>query len=84
MSAVLWGTAVGAGLGSAVLWFWSALVPIPNKPIWIQAHAGGGGTNPEIERLTAGLRRQSRLNAAAALLAAVAVLAQVGQQFMTH
>lgn len=84
MSGVLSAIVIGAGLGSAALWLWSALVPIPKGTIFFTSHAGGGTANAEVEKLMAALRRQSRLSAAAAVLAAIAVLAQVGQQVMTQ
>lgn len=68
--------AAAAGVVSALLWGWSALVPIPSDPIIFRAHMGAGGANEQVEALMKALRRQSTLNKWAAVSAAVAIAVQ--------
>jgi hypothetical protein len=64
------------GCLSAALWLWSSVVPMPPQ-VWTLARTGGGGPSPDLDKLVTGLRRQSRLNSAAASCAAAAVAFQV-------
>jgi len=60
---------------SAAFWLAAAFVSLPSN-IWFQAHVGGGGRNQEFEKLVRRLRLQSRLNAVAAVFAALSAGAQ--------
>jgi hypothetical protein len=68
-----------AAFVAAFLWFWSAWIPLPAT---IRHVDGGfiGDSQPkpedDLDRLTAGLRKQSRLSAAGAIAAGIAALLQ--------
>jgi hypothetical protein len=73
------------GFLSAALWFSAALVRTPTKltrfldsPI-----NGGAGIESELSELAKGVTRQSRLNAWAAILAALALICQAGANWPT-
>jgi hypothetical protein len=63
------------GVMSAAFWLAAASVSLPSN-IWFQSHIGAGGTNEEFEKLVGRLRLQSRLNAVAAIFAALTAIAQ--------
>lgn len=62
----------GFALLSAGIWVAAALLPVP-KTAWLVARIGGGGPSPELDTILHRLRRQSWLNAAAALSMAASV-----------
>jgi hypothetical protein len=65
-----------AGSLSAGLWIAASAIRFPPR-IWIAARVGGGGPSEDVDQLLTVLRRQSRLNGAAAACAALASAAQV-------
>ena len=68
-----------AALAAAVFWLWSARVKIPGAIRQIDLGHFGGTTPKEpddMDKLTSGLVRQSRLSAAAAKFAATAAVLQ--------
>lgn len=68
------------GLVSAGFWIASAIIPLPER-IWIQGRVGAGGPSPDVDKLVAKLRLQSRLSAAAAACQAVSVILFIVQAF---
>jgi Flp pilus assembly protein protease CpaA len=62
-----------AGLLSAVFWFWSACVDIPQGVFFADAVIGGGDV-PKLTVLAAQLAWQSQLNTYAAICAGIAAL----------
>lgn len=74
--------AIGFGMASAVLWLWSATVPVPevlSKVFMTTKRYAQPGSK---EREDA-LKLQSRLNGAAAFCAAVAAFAQAAAQALS-
>lgn len=78
MIAVQYASAIFAAI-AACLWFWSALVKVPRRIQSIDC----GSLDPaapekmdDIDRLTEGLWRQSRLSALAAVAAGIAAVLQ--------
>jgi hypothetical protein len=57
---------------AAALWIWSAIVPMPDRIATIRLGSWSSAPKAvdDLDRLTAGLKKQSKLSAAAALAAA--------------
>lgn len=73
---MIWYLSIALAFLSALLWFAAAaLVPIPGTA-WLVPGAGLGRPSPELDAILKKLRRQSWLNATAALLMAISVLLQ--------
>jgi hypothetical protein len=71
-----WYSSIALAFLSALLWFVAAaLVPIP-RTAWLVPGVGGGRPSPELDAILRKLRRQSWLNAVAAVLMAFSVLLQ--------
>lgn len=67
-----------AALVAAALWFWSASVPTPDRIAMVDGGFIDGSPKPidDLDRLTIGLKRQSKLSGFAAIAAGIAAALQ--------
>ena len=72
----------GFGLGAAVLWWRASLTKTPSEINQEKAAAVQGDIIPILDKLMRGVAAQSRQNAQAAALAAIAAGLQVAAAFM--
>jgi hypothetical protein len=72
----------GFGVAAATVWWQASRIKTPPEITQDQVAAVQGDVLPVLSRLMHGVASQSRLNALAAALAAIAALLQVAEVFM--